>query len=98
MALQDQWIPSVHLAVMRQLEAFSPDVVHTHEPQGLSAAPFSAIARARLPHVHTVHDLNLLCVRVTMTKERLPLLEVVPRMSPAANRTGYHSSNDSCGA
>ena len=70
--LQDQWIPAVHLAVMRQLEAFSPDVVHTHEPQGLSAAPFSAIARARLPHVHTVHDLNLFCVRVTMTRERHP--------------------------
>jgi glycosyltransferase involved in cell wall biosynthesis len=70
--LRDQWMPSMHMAVRRHLRSFRPDVVHTHEPQGLSAAPFSAIARAGTAHVHTVHDLNLLCVRVTMTRGSEP--------------------------
>ena len=67
--LRDQWRPAVHRAVGAHLRAFRPDVVHTHEPQGLSAAVFSAVAVASLRHVHTTHDLNLLCVRVTMTKD-----------------------------
>ena len=64
----DQWLPSVHTAVSRELKRFRPDVVVTHHPQGLSAAVFTAIAVRRLPHVHTAHDLNLLCARTTMTK------------------------------
>jgi glycosyltransferase involved in cell wall biosynthesis len=65
---RDQWLRSVHLALARGLEALAPDVVHSHEPQGLSAAVFTAIARAGIPHVHTAHDLNLLCAQVTMTR------------------------------
>jgi glycosyltransferase involved in cell wall biosynthesis len=65
----DQWLPSVHTAVSRELKRFGPDVVVTHHPQGLSAAVFTGIAVRRLPHVHTAHDLNLLCARTTMTKE-----------------------------
>lgn len=65
---RDQWLPAVHRETARQLAAFAPDVVHTHAIQGLSAAPFTAIAELGLPHVHTAHDLSLLCARVTMTK------------------------------
>lgn len=67
--LRDQWMPSVHRSIVAHLRRFAPDVVHTHEPQGISAAAFTAVASARLPHVHTAHDLNLLCVRVTMSRE-----------------------------
>jgi glycosyltransferase involved in cell wall biosynthesis len=67
--LRDQWMPSVHRAVTDELRRFRPGVVHTHELQGISAAAFTAVARADLPHVHTAHDLNLLCVRVTMTRD-----------------------------
>jgi glycosyltransferase involved in cell wall biosynthesis len=66
---RDQWLRSVHTALGRGLEALEPDVVHSHEPQGLSGAVFTAIASARLPHVHTAHDLNLLCAQVTMTRD-----------------------------
>ena len=66
---RDQWLPSVHLAVTRELKRFRPDVVHTHECQGLSAAVYSAIGRLALPHVYTAHDLNLLCARVSMTRD-----------------------------
>lgn len=65
----DQWLPSVHAAVSRELKRFQPDVVATHHPQGLSAAVFTAIAVRRLPHVHTAHDLNILCARTTMTRD-----------------------------
>jgi glycosyltransferase involved in cell wall biosynthesis len=64
----DQWLPSVHLAVSRELKRVAPDVVVTHELQGLSAAAFTAVATSRLPHVHTAHDFNLLCARTTMTR------------------------------
>jgi len=64
----DQWLPSVHTAVSKELKRFEPDIVVTHHPQGLSAAVFTGIAVRRLPHVHTAHDLNLLCARTTMTK------------------------------
>jgi glycosyltransferase involved in cell wall biosynthesis len=66
--LRDQWMPSVHRSIVAHLRRFAPDVVHTHEPQGISAAAFTAVASAGVPHVHTAHDLNLLCVRVTMSK------------------------------
>ncbi len=66
--LRDQWMRSVHRAVSAHLRDFAPDVVHTHEPQSLSAAVFTAVEARALPHVHTTHDLNLLCARVTMTR------------------------------
>ena len=66
---QDQWLPRTFVAASRTLRQFRPDVVHTHECQGLSAAVFTAVERLNIPHVHTAHDLNLLCARVTMTKE-----------------------------
>jgi glycosyltransferase involved in cell wall biosynthesis len=66
--LREQWLPAVHRELRRGLAEDRPDVVHSHEPQLLSAAVFTAIAAARLPHVHTAHDFNLLCARVTMTR------------------------------
>ena len=65
---RDQWLPAVHLAVVRELKRWRPDIVLTHHPQGLSAAVFTAIAQLGLPHVHTAHDFNLLCARMTMTR------------------------------
>ncbi len=67
--LRDQWLPEVHLATTRAFDRFRPDVVHTHEPQGLSAAVFTAIGSRQLAHVHTAHDLNLMCVRASMTRD-----------------------------
>ena len=67
--LRDQWRPAVHVALKRQLRRFRPDVVHTHHPQGLSAAVFTAISACDLPHAHTAHDANAVCARITMTRE-----------------------------
>lgn len=65
--LRDQWRPAVHRAIGRELRRFRPDVVHSHEPQGLSGAVFTAVKDVQAVHVHTAHDLNLLCVRTAMT-------------------------------
>lgn len=65
---RDQWLPGVHRATRRALEEFRPDLVHTHAVQGLSAAVFTAIRSVGARHVHTAHDLGLLCARVTMTR------------------------------
>jgi glycosyltransferase involved in cell wall biosynthesis len=70
--LRDQWRPAVHRAIKRELRRFCPDVVHTHELQGLSAAVFTGLAAAEAAHVHTAHDLNLLCLRTTMTLNGRP--------------------------
>jgi glycosyltransferase involved in cell wall biosynthesis len=69
---REQWLPAVHRALLSELRARRPDVVHSHEPQLLSAAVFTAIAAAGLPHVHTAHDFNLLCARTTMTRGGQP--------------------------
>jgi glycogen(starch) synthase len=70
--LREQWLPGVHRALRSALRASRPDVVHTHETQLLSAAVFTAIASAKVPHVHTAHDYNLLCTRVTMARDGQP--------------------------
>jgi len=64
----DQWLPQVHRALARELRRVGPELVVTHHPQGLSAAVFTAIAEVGVPHVHTAHDLNLLCARTSMTR------------------------------
>lgn len=66
---RDQWLPGVHRATRRALASFGPDIVHTHAVQGLSAAVFTAIRSLGSRHVHTAHDLGLLCARVTMTRD-----------------------------
>jgi glycosyltransferase involved in cell wall biosynthesis len=66
--LRDQWLPGVHGRLVNHLEETNPDVVASHSIQGLSAAAFTALTRAGVPHVHTAHDLSLLCIRATMTR------------------------------
>jgi glycosyltransferase involved in cell wall biosynthesis len=65
---RDQWMPSVHGAVRRQLRRLRPDLVMTFNVQGLSSAVFTALAASNVPHVHVAQDLGLLCLRRTMTK------------------------------
>jgi glycosyltransferase involved in cell wall biosynthesis len=68
--LRDQWSLNVHRALSRELRRFAPHVVQTNNVQGLSAAVFTATAG--VPHVHTAHDLELLCVRTAMTRAGRP--------------------------
>jgi glycosyltransferase involved in cell wall biosynthesis len=70
--LREQWLPAVHRGLRAALRRERPQVVHSHEPQLLSAAVFTAVASAGVPHVHTAHDFNLLCARVTMMRGGRP--------------------------
>jgi glycosyltransferase involved in cell wall biosynthesis len=65
---RDQWLRSVHEELKRELRRFRPNVVHTHHPQGLSGAVFTAISAVDARHAHTVHDANVLCARITMMR------------------------------
>jgi glycosyltransferase involved in cell wall biosynthesis len=65
----DQWLHSVHRALKRELRVFRPEVVHSHHPQGLSAAVFTAVSACGARHAHTVHDANVLCARITMMRD-----------------------------
>lgn len=66
--IRDQWRPEIATQVARELRRHRPDVAVTHNVQGLSAAVFTALSRCGTRHLHMAHDLNLLCVRASMTK------------------------------
>ena len=67
--LVDLWNPAMYQRLRALLVAEKPDVVHTHNLGGLSAAAWSAARASGLPLVHTLHDHSLTCVRaVRMTR------------------------------
>src|SRR5262249_45124208 len=57
--LLDLWNPATYQRLRAFLGAEKPDVVHTHNLGGLSAAAWSATAAAGVPLVHTLHDHSL---------------------------------------
>ena len=67
--LVDLWNPLMYRRLRALLAREKPDVVHTHNLGGLSAAAWSATRAAGVPLVHTLHDHSLTCVRaVRMTR------------------------------
>jgi glycosyltransferase involved in cell wall biosynthesis len=67
--LVDLWNPTMYQRLRAVFAATKPDLVHTHNLGGLSAAAWSAAHAAGLPLVHTLHDHSLTCVRaVRMTR------------------------------
>lgn len=64
----DLWNPFVLRAVDRILEQIRPDVVNTHNIDGLSPAVWQAARRRAGAVVHTVHDYHLVCARATMRR------------------------------
>ena len=60
----DVFNPSVFPWMRRTIAEFRPDVVHTHNFQGLSGAAFGALRG--IGHVHTVHDYSLVDPRTTL--------------------------------
>jgi glycosyltransferase involved in cell wall biosynthesis len=51
----------VYRAVVRELAAIKPDLVHIHNVSGASLAPYLACRRMGVPVVNTLHDLWLTC-------------------------------------
>ena len=85
--LVDLWNPVMYRRLRALLAAQKPDVVHTHNLGGLSAAAWSATRATGVPLVHTLHDHSLTCVRaVRMTRSG----RVCERQcAPCALRSGW---------
>ena len=85
--LVDLWNPVMYHRLRALLVAARPDVVHTHNLGGLSAAAWSATSATGLPLVHTLHDHSLTCLRaVRMTRSG----RVCGRQcAPCALRSGW---------
>lgn len=62
--LLDHFQPDA-FAFMAEVEASRPDVLHTHNVQGLGYNLFERIGRSGIPHVHTLHDFGLTCLKTT---------------------------------
>jgi glycosyltransferase involved in cell wall biosynthesis len=55
-------------AVSRAIDEHAPDVVHTHNLQGLGTGVWEICRRRGTPVFHTLHDYHLLCPRVTLMR------------------------------
>ena len=62
----DSYNPFMSEGIDAVLKAERPDLIHTHNLTGFSAAAWRAAARRSLPVVHTLRDYSLLCPKVTM--------------------------------
>src|SRR2546428_1920704 len=56
----DLWNVSTYRHLNRILNEERPDIVHTNGIKGLSASLFPAIKRSKIPHIHTLHDYELI--------------------------------------
>ncbi|TRZ47749.1 glycosyltransferase [bacterium] len=57
----DIWNHHSYFTVNRILHEENPDIVHTHNLNGISLSVIDSIKKAGLPLVHTCHDFSLLC-------------------------------------
>jgi glycosyltransferase involved in cell wall biosynthesis len=64
--LIDMYNPFMAREVEKIIEREKPDLVHTHNLQGFSVAPWKVVKKRGLPLVHTMHDYYLLCPRNNM--------------------------------
>jgi glycosyltransferase involved in cell wall biosynthesis len=53
------------------LDAERPDVVNTHNLAGFSVSAWHTVKKRRLPLVHSIHDLSLLCPRSMFSRGKL---------------------------
>jgi glycosyltransferase involved in cell wall biosynthesis len=65
----DMWNPHSYVILKRILTNLKPDVVHTNNLGGLSTSTFSAIKSQDIPHVHTLHDYQLLSPWSTLIRK-----------------------------
>jgi glycogen synthase len=66
--LADLFRPDAARILRGAIAEFRPDVVHSHAVQGMSVSVLVAPSRLGVAHVHTLHDLWLLCQRSTMVR------------------------------
>ncbi len=68
--LTDIWNPHAFAVLRRLLRRENPDIVHTHNIAGFSAAAWTAAKSLNIRVVHTLHDYYLVCPKATMFRDR----------------------------
>ncbi len=58
--LGDIWNWQVYLMLKKIIKLEKPDLLHSHNIYGLSCAVFSVGKKMKIPHLHTLHDYQLL--------------------------------------
>jgi len=71
--LFDHWNFSNFTQIKKILEEENPDIVHTNSVKGLSSSVFSAVKRTGIPHVHILHDYELISRWVTLMRNGKPI-------------------------
>lgn len=64
----DLWNPTIVRPLRQALESIRPDVVTTHNIDGLSPLVWAVSREQTAALVHTLHDYHLLCPRATMRR------------------------------
>ncbi|WP_081909156.1 glycosyltransferase family 4 protein [Haloferax prahovense] len=59
----DLWNPQIYAKFKSKLLSLEPDVIHTNNFGGLSAAVFTAAGAIDAPIIHTLHDYRLIDIR-----------------------------------
>jgi glycosyltransferase involved in cell wall biosynthesis len=67
---QDHFQKAIVRKLEMVLESFQPDVVNTHNVQGLGYSVLSEIGKLGLPVVHVLHDLSLSCINASMFRQK----------------------------
>lgn len=68
--MRDAWNFSTQRVLRKILSNVRPDVIHTHNIDGLSPVVWYEAKRQGIPTVHTAHDYHLICPRATLLRGR----------------------------
>ena len=69
----DLWNPSAYIKIKNILKKEKPDLIHTNGVKGLSSIIFSLFNELKIPHLHTIHDLELISRRFSLFKNGKPV-------------------------
>ena len=69
----DLWNLSSYLKIKKILKDEKPDVIHTNGIKGFSPTLFSAIKHLQIPHVHTIHDYELISRWMVLYRNGKPI-------------------------
>jgi glycosyltransferase involved in cell wall biosynthesis len=64
--LRDVWNTEIGRELRRIFEDNQPDIIHTHNIDGISPVVWSVARRMGIAIVHTAHDYHLLCPKTTL--------------------------------
>jgi len=67
------WNMSSFIQIKKILEREKPNLIHTNGIKGLSSSVFSVIKHSRIPHVHILHDYELISLGVALYRKGKPI-------------------------